>query len=61
MDKETQNAFINLNQRFNNNDERFNQIEQKLDNYHGRKTKEILTALIGSPVITVIVVAILNL
>lgn len=61
MDKDLITAFTNISTRFNNQDERFNQICTKIDNYHGRKRNEIITALIGSPVVTAIVVVFLTI
>ena len=63
MDKELVKSFQLINNRFNNTDERFNQLCEKIDS-HMNKTQsfkdenriKIISALIGSPVVTVLTV-----
>ena len=51
-----QNEFQKLTfEKFNHIDKRFNNLDSKIDSYHGRKRKEIITALIGSPIAVVII------
>lgn len=51
----------NFNTRFNSIDERLNHVCSKIDGYQSKKQFQILGAVIGSPVLTVIVAYFLTL